>query len=118
MKLLDEYFEIQQKIYDYFGYEEEWKVIPLEDRRMYLWYVSEDGVIFAEKIEDFETGNYYGDEIYTYRFLPKYIYETEDYTMICVDTHTDGNKFLAIYDSQKRLKEDPIEEKWDDEYEE
>ena len=33
MKLLDQYFKLQKEIYDYFGYKEDWVVIPLYDNR-------------------------------------------------------------------------------------
>jgi len=107
MKLLDEYFEIQQKIYDYFGYQEDWRVIPLDDARNYYWFVngSEHGgeVCYAETEEELKTesGQYYVNEIYTQRFLPKWVYRSKDYTMVCVDTQTDGNKFLQIFDNTK-----------------
>lgn len=114
MKLLDEYFEIQEKIYDYFGYKEDWRVLPLDDKRDYLWYdylwyISDDEVLFAKTLKDFEksNGEYYSDELYG-----NIIHVTEDYTMIAVDTHTDGNKFLAIYDNNKKLKENPINEEY------
>jgi hypothetical protein len=64
-------------------------------------------VKFAETIEaldDWEAGEYYSNEIYTQRFLPKWVYRTDDYTMICVDTHVDGNKFLQIFDNAKEVK--------------
>lgn len=110
MKLLDEYFNLQKQIYDYFGYEENWVVIPIEDRREYFWYYTDNKkVYYAKTMEDFGNEDYYSDEIYTQRFLPKWVYRTEDYTMICVDTHTDGNKFLAIYDNKRESIENPIE---------
>lgn len=31
MKLLNEYFKLQKEIYDYFGYKEDWVVIPIDD---------------------------------------------------------------------------------------
>lgn len=107
MELLDKYFEIQEMIYDYFGYKEDWRVLPLDDKRDYLWYISDYEVLFAKTLKDFEKsdGEYYSNELYR-----NIIHETEDYTMIAVDTHTDGNKFLAIYDNNKRLKENPINE--------
>lgn len=46
----------------------------------------------------------YSDEIYTQCFLPKWIYRGKDYTMILIDIHTDGNRFLAIYDNKKEIK--------------
>lgn len=107
MKLLKDYFELQQKIYDYFGYEEDWVVIPLEDSTNYFWrIVDNSAVIFANKMEDFQTEEYYENEIYCQRFLPKHVYETEDYTMVCVDTHTDGNKFLQVFDNKKKIPDD------------
>jgi hypothetical protein len=107
MKLLDDYFKLQKEIYEYFGYEEDWLAIPLDDRREFYWKLEGDvpgNVYYAETVEklnDTEAGEFYEDEIYTQRFLPKWVYRAKDYTMIVVDTHTDGNKFLAVYDNTK-----------------
>jgi hypothetical protein len=111
MKLLNDYFNLQKQIYEYFSYVEDWVVIPLEDRRNYLWYCdNNENVFYAEKLEDFSNGGFYQDEIYTQRHLPKWVYRAKDYTMISVDTHTDGNKFLAVFNNKNELKEDPLEE--------
>lgn len=106
MKLLDDYFKLQKEIYDYFGYKEDWVVIPIEDGTEWFWHFDGQEVRFAETIEDLkdEDGNYYLNELYTQRFLKKWVYRTDDYTMICVDTHTDGNKFLQIFDNKKEIK--------------
>ena len=114
---IDQYFLLMEQIHEAFGYAEDWVVIPMDDAREYVWCLNglydKDGefqtgeVRFAETFEDLndeERGNYYSNEIYTQRFLPKYVYRTEDYTMICVDTHTDGNKFLQIFDNTKEVK--------------
>jgi hypothetical protein len=37
MKLLKEYFDLQQKIYDHFGYREDWVTIPLDDQTGRHW---------------------------------------------------------------------------------
>lgn len=115
MKLLEEYFELQKKIHDYFGYVEDWVAIPMDDSTPFYWKLSEyeDGSGFVRFSEDKEKlspekeadGEYYENEIYTQRFLPKWVYRGEEYTMICVDTHTDGNKFLQIFDNSKEIKE-------------
>ncbi len=111
MKLLDDYRKIEQAIFDYFGYKEDWVTIPLEDRTDMSWQIvngeAHGGEVkFHETMEAVrdETGEHYCNEIYTQRFLPKWVYRGEDYTMICVDTHTDGNKFLAIFDNSKEIK--------------
>jgi hypothetical protein len=107
-KLLNDYFTLQKQIYDYFGYREDWSVIPIEDATEYYWTLNSTAVTFAESEEDLNDehkGNYYENEIFTYRHLSKWVYRTDTHTMICVDTHTDGNKFLQIFDN---VKERPV----------
>ena len=111
MELLKAYFNVRQSVYDYFGYVEDWRVIPLDDATDYFWTLHQDAegrgfVGFADSLEELEAedGNYYQNDIYTQRFLPKWVYRGRDYTMICVDTHTDGNQFLQIFDNAKEVK--------------
>jgi len=104
MKLLDDYFALQAKIFEYFGYREDWSVIPFDDARNYYWRLEGEGpgkVHYAKTEQELaeESGNYYVNGIYTQRFLPKWVYRADDYTMVCVDTHTDGNKFLQVFDN-------------------
>lgn len=110
MELLKEYFELQKRVHDYFGYVEDWVAIPLEDNTEYYWHLTGEGygdsVAWAEEkadLADQDEGNYYEAEIYTQRFLPKWVYYGEDYTMVCADTRVDGNKFLMIFDNTKRV---------------
>ena len=108
MKLLDEYFKLQKQIYEYFGYKEDWVVIPIDDCTEYYWKLFGEGpgeVYFGDTIEDIKGENGYSNEIYTQRFLPKWVYRGEEYTMIVVDTNVDGNKFLQIFDNKKEVKE-------------
>lgn len=106
MELLNKYNQVRQEIFDYFGYVEDWCVIPLDDSTEYYWYLQGEGpgeVHFAKTAKELitQSGNYYVNIIYTQRFLPKWVYRGKDYTMICVDTRTDGNKFLQIFDNAK-----------------
>ena len=99
MTQLDAYFALQKEIYDYFGYVEDWVVIPLDDRRDMIWkLVDGNSVHYWEKGEETDLCE---DIIYTQCHLPKWVYRGKDYTMICVDTHTDGNKFLQIFSNDK-----------------
>lgn len=105
MKLLTDYFELQQKVYDHFGYKEDWVVIPLDDHREMFWILNETArfVRYAETEEKLlSDGDYYEAEIYTQRFLPKWVYPADDCTMVCADTHTDGNKFLMVFNNSKK----------------
>ena len=104
MKLIDQYFEIQKQIYDYFGYVEDWRVIPIDDSRDYFWCVNDEFVRFADSKEDlYSDGNYYENEIYKQRFLKKWVYREKEFTMICTDTNTYGNKLLQIFDNSKEF---------------
>ncbi len=107
MQILDEYFELQKRIYQYFGYVENWRVIPLEDSRGYHWIMLRDKVFFSEDDltpEVIRSGDtLYSNFIYNQRFLPQAVYRGQDYTLVCVDTRTDGNKFLQIFENAKEV---------------
>jgi len=103
MELLDQFFDIQSRVHEYFGYAENYRVFPLDDAREYFWRFDGQFVIFARTETDLDSdGDYYENELYTQRHLSKWVYETDDYTMIVVDTHTDGNKFLQVFANEKR----------------
>lgn len=110
MQLLNDYNQKRQELFDYFGYKENWRVFPIDDATDFFWRVNEDEdeVLFADTIEQLnnEDGNFYCNEIYTQRHLTRWVYRGADYTMIVVDTHTDGNKFLQIFDNAKEVKDD------------
>ena len=109
MKQLDDFLKLKHEIFNYFGYVENWVSIPIDDRREMYWQLNQNNngsgeVVYHDEPltnDCVEDGHCFTDEIYTQRFLKKWVYRGEDYTMICVDTHTDGNKFLAIYDNNK-----------------
>ena len=107
MKLLDDYFELQEKVFSYFGYVEEWRVLPLDDGREYFWYLTGEGygdeVRFAKTEKELveQDGNYYVNEIYTQRSLPRWVYRGEEYTLVVVDTHTDGNQLLQVFSNSR-----------------
>lgn len=111
MKLLTDYMNLQRQIYDYFGYVEDWVVIPLVDHTEFPWALTGEGsgdvVRYAETVRQLEDkdgrGDYCECPIYTQRFLPKWVYKGADYTMVVMDTQVDGNKFLAVFDNAKKL---------------
>ncbi len=112
MKALDDYFELQRQIFEHFGYKEDWRVLPLDDARSYYWRLEGEGpgiVMFSETVEKLNSeGEYYENEIYTQRHLPKWVYRAADYTLVVVDTHTDGNKLLQVFDNAMERPSAPI----------
>lgn len=109
MKLLDDYLALQKQIYEYFGFVENWKVLPIQDSRQYHWFMNEryGCVCYADTTEELalQTGNYYEDYFCYFGDKPKAVHEAKDYTLITVDTQTDGNKFMSIFDNTKRHRE-------------
>lgn len=107
MKLLDEYLKLQEGIFSYFGYVEDWRILPLDDCRQYYWYLTKDGrgglVCFADTEAELERqdGQYYENEIYTQRHLPRWVYRGAEYTLVVVDTHTDGNQLLSVFTNSR-----------------
>jgi hypothetical protein len=116
MELLKKYFEIQKQIHDYFGYQEDWVCIPLEDLTDKHWFITgesyeykcvySDEPLTLESIKEGKT--IYSASIYTQRFLPKWVYKAEDFTMVCADTHTDGNKFLMVFSNKLQVVDEKL----------
>lgn len=101
MKLLKDYDKLKQKIYDYFGYLEEWHVYPIDDMTDFYWQVGDDHrIVYFDDAEFNECGL---DPRYSSVIIGN-ILRGKDYTMIKVDTETDGNKFLQIFDNRKQIK--------------
>ena len=114
MELLDQYFLIQRQIFEYFGYEEDWCVMPLSNHTASYWMLEQrkdgDGFVAWSHVPFTEEGIRQGDalysaSIYTQCFLPQWVYPGAEYTMVCADTHTDGNKFLMIFTNSKRCED-------------
>lgn len=111
-QLIEDYFNLELQVHEMFGYKEDWVKIPLADHREYFWILQqdEDGkgggqVLYAEteeKLEDMGAGNYYSADIYTQRFLRKWVYECNGFTLIAMDPATDGNHYLGVFDNTKR----------------
>jgi hypothetical protein len=99
MELLDRYLELRQQVFAYFGYVEGWQAFPIEDTRMFFWRLTDGQVCFAETEngmgdrEADDPESQYANEL----LMPKSVYRGPDYTMVVVDTHTDGNRLLQIF---------------------
>jgi len=108
------FFKLEQEIHDYFGYHEDWVKIPIVDFTDSYWVLDEDArgedalrysdlKLTGELLEAGEKT--YSASIYYQRFLKKWVYRTKEYTMISMDTHCDGNRYIGIFDNTKEQKE-------------
>jgi hypothetical protein len=104
--VIEAYETARKAIFEHVGYVEDWVVIPLDDCREMFWRVDpteKETCDFAKTEAELasESGDYYEDEIYTQRFLPKWVYRGAEITIVCCNPRTDGNKFLRIFDNEK-----------------
>jgi hypothetical protein len=115
MKILDDYLKIQKEIFEYFGYEEGWRVLPIDDQRGQHWFLTGEGPgCYVHSPEPFteesikEGENVYSGEVYTQRHLPKWVYRGPEYTMVVADTETDDNKLLMIFENRLECKDQQL----------
>jgi len=122
MDLIEKYKSALQEIYDHIGFEEDWSVFPVDDSTECYWIFGDalekllekkggdwffGDLVFSPSKEDLlnsNESNIYSNEILHHRFYKKSIFVGEKYTGILVDTHSDGNKFLQIFENDKQIK--------------
>lgn len=116
-QIIESYFKSLKRLETMFKYTEDWSIFPWADYREYYWFIEKgreikhlwyngyDGkMIFWNSIEEVDQENiWYEHDIYTQRHLPKWVYESKEYTMVLVDTKSDGNKLLAVLDNKKKF---------------
>lgn len=114
-KVLDEWNKVEASLHRHVGYEENWTVFPIDDRRAYYWRLAVGSVWFSEDPRFRDEG---GDDpehhpVYNDAFVTLNqsgcVFRGEELTAILVDTQTDGNKFLAFFSNDKEVNLDPAE---------
>ena len=113
---LDAYFKLQGEIYKAVGYEENWRVFPLDDQRGCHWMIVGDRTVAWSPgpftLASIETGDVYSGEIYTQRHLSKWVYRGDGITMVIVDTQTDGNILAMVFDDANECTDEAMKEAW------
>ena len=105
MKLIKNYQNALDAIYEHVGFVEDYVVCPIDDQTGCFWFTDGEMVKYAETLEEMNSdGAYYKDDIYKQRFYQKWIYEGKDLTMIFCEPHVDGMKWWRIFDNKKKIK--------------
>lgn len=103
---LNKYFDLEQKIYSYFGYQEDWTKIPLSDYTENYWFIIDERCYWSPDVfsfENIEIGNsLYSGAIYKNK---QSVWRVPEYSLVSVDTNTDGNKFLMVFDNIKECRD-------------
>jgi hypothetical protein len=111
MSIINNYKRALQDLYDHVGFVEDWVVLAPDFQHIDMFWKIKNNkeVVCGDEIEDItineEDGHCYSFQIYTQRFYKKHIYRGDKYTMIMVDTHTDGNKFFMFFSNDKEVKD-------------
>jgi hypothetical protein len=121
---IDGYFGLKKLVHDLFGYKPDWEEIPLEDQRESFWMIVggeergkavwADEPLTADLFTSEPSRDHYGGPIHPQRSMPKYVWRTPTHVMVSVDTQTDGNKFLMIFDASKECTDDTIREVYEE----
>lgn len=120
---VDAFFAARELIFKHVGYEENWRVLPLDDSRDQFWSVDpaeREWVKFSPNREaleywlaehDDEYGPHgdilYESVIYTQRHLPKWVYRGAELTLVVADTQMDGNKLLQLFRNENEVHVPP-----------
>jgi len=106
---LNGFFNLRREIKDYFGYKDDWEMLPIDDERDMNWMLVEGKtpfVIYSEKPITpetmFEDGCCFGP-VCGFLTTHRTAYRCEDLVAIPVDTQNDGNKFLMIFTTSKEV---------------
>lgn len=118
---IDVYFDRKRAVHKAFGYKPDWVEIPLCDARQMFWMlfggegpgaraVWSDEPMTVESIRD--GARIWSGPVYTQRFLEKWVYRMDTHVLVAVNTQTDGNKFLMIFDATKECTDDALRKEY------
>lgn len=88
MELLAQYFQIQQQLFDYFGYRLETRILSLQDRTSHYWLLDcpfeKRGQVFffSEPITEFVKSAENHSSLFQPDTLEQWVYPGQDYTLI------------------------------------
>ena len=112
--MIIQHFHSLDAILNAFGYEPKWHEYPLEDARDRHWMMADRGdrVVWSDKPltrESVEAGRdiYSGDVLNDGEEL-----HAEGLVMLAVDTGSDGNAYLMIFDASKKCEDAELIELW------
>ena len=104
---LNGYFSLHREIQDYFGYKEDWEVLPLSDERDMYWMLVEGKspfVVYSTEPLTVDAINDIGiciQFVYGCHRTRRTAYRRDDLVAVPLGPDIDGNRFLMIFDAAK-----------------
>ena len=96
-----------------FGVPDTWFTMYPEDHLSDYWFlmgrhkvVASDQPFTEESIEKGDI--IYVNDIFTYRDFSQYVWRKHGLVLISVDTRTDGNKYLGLFDEDRECKDSKL----------
>lgn len=100
-ELLSTIESAKEELFEAFGYEGHWRAYPIENHLSYYWWADSSRILFADvplSDELLERGGHCSVSV----IHGPYNAEDGQFVAYCMDTHTDGNQFFAVFDTAKR----------------
>lgn len=97
-QLLSDYARAEKAIHAHFGYRPEWREYPVRDERGQWWFVYKNCLYhqykrFPHDEGNIRLGNFCKSDVSA-------VNRSDDgYTLLTLDTRTDGNKCLSIFEN-------------------
>lgn len=109
MSIIDDYFDIKNKIIKPFKHQ----YLPLEDHRKDWWMIVDEKLIynnfpFDEKDFGSDGGQFWESDIYSNDLLEEYVYYIDDFTIVTVDMLTDGQGSLIVLSNSLECKNEDL----------
>lgn len=106
--LLTEYARLEQEILAHFSYEPQWREYLIRDYRGLWWGIDRHTLYYQ-----YENNPPTEDTMRRGQFCTadvRSVYRSADgYSMLCLDTQTDGNKYLGVFEDSLRVDSALIE---------
>lgn len=107
MHQLDAYRIARNHVLAYFGYCDDWRVLPLDDCRQYVWQLKEreEQVLYATSLKELTTGEGLCFSAYlgAWPSTEKTVYRGPEYTAIVCDIACNGHASLVIFANTREV---------------
>jgi hypothetical protein len=114
LNLLDIFDNSLDAIMKSFEVPQTWHQIYPDDMTNVFWFIDGDSIVWFDTLltkEVIDSEKYYQavmHDNWEYKKLPSPPWRRFGLAMIPVDTHTDGNKYLMIFDEDKECKDQEV----------
>ena len=114
------YAVAERRVHELVGYEEQWRIYPLEAQTGVAWMLFDHKVAWAvpEHPLDASTiseGKHHGSgAICASRDAEKHVLRTETHAMVIVDTQCDGNVVMMVFENAREVTDPELKKLYEE----